>query len=331
MSSTYASPNTVTVIIPNWNGASFLRACIDSVLRQNGILKDVVVVDNGSTDSSSDVLASYGSAIRVVQLNTNLGFACAVNAGIKASRTDLLFVLNNDAVLEDDCLLNLTKATKSYSTYGFYAAEIRHFDERTSLWSAGIIFSERGHGNRSGRHLLAKTKTPVEIFGVCGAAALFKRSILDEVGMFNEDFFLYHEDIELSFRHQLRGYRCLYVPGAIVYHHGSATTKKIFRRTVEHRIRNSIITVLTCMPGPLLARYAGKIFRFYAQLSRCVIKRGYLWCWIRALSYVALHSFGLLVRRRELQRLPAVDHERIDALLYRGPVEVNFPNEVVYL
>jgi hypothetical protein len=267
----------------------------------------------------------------VIQLTENTGFARSVNAGIRAANTNLLLVLNNDTVLEQHCLLKLIDTAESYPDYGFYAAEIREFEDRGSLWSAGLVYSDRGYGNRSGRHLLTGVLRPLEIFGICGAAALLKRSVLDDVGLFNEEFFLYHEDIELSFRHQLRGYRCLYIPGAVIYHHGSATTNKIFKRTIKHRIRNSIITAITCTPSPLLRRYFLKTLWFYARLSWQVIERGYFWCWMAALVYVALSFSRLLSRRKELQLASEKNPERIDALLYRGMIEVNFPNEVVYL
>jgi GT2 family glycosyltransferase len=331
MSSITSSTKGISVIIPNWNGAAFLPACLDSVLQQIGIAKEVIVVDNASTDTSSDMLASYGNAIRVVQLETNVGFAGAVNAGIRVAENELLFVLNNDTVLENDCLINLVKAVRAYPDYGFYAAEIRQLENRTKLWAAGIIYSDRGYGNRSGRHLLAQVSRPMEIFGVCGAAAVFKRSVLETVGLFNEEFFLYHEDIELSFRHQLLGYRCLYVPGALVYHHGSGTTKRVFKLTVELRVRNAIATAFTCMPTIFMRRYGAKILWFYLRLSILVIQRGFFWSWLKAIAHLLLHSNKLVARRRYLQSISKGNIQHLESLLYRGPIEVNFLDEVIQL
>ncbi len=162
----------------------------------------------------------------MVPLGENLGIAAAFNAGIEASTAEYVVLLNNDTEQDPGWLEALVRAAEDHPEAGFFASKLVDFHDRTMLDGAGDAMRlsglpyRLGHGERDG----GRFDTPCYVFGACAAAALYRRDMLDEVGLFDEDFVSYCEDGDLSFRAQLAGYRCFYVPDAVVYHMGSAST-----------------------------------------------------------------------------------------------------------
>jgi GT2 family glycosyltransferase len=219
-------PASVTVVIPNWNGERFLDLCLDSLRGQSFDDFDTVVVDNGSTDGSTDFVERRFPEVSVVGLAENRGFAAAVNAGIEASATEFVALLNNDTEQDPNWLRALVCAAKGHPECGLFASKLVAFHDRRVLDGAGDAMRlsglpyRLGHGERD----RGQFDTPGYVFGACGAAALYRKSLFDEVGLFDEDFVSYCEDGDLSFRARLAGHRCFYVPGAVVYHMGSAST-----------------------------------------------------------------------------------------------------------
>src|SRR5215210_9226871 len=216
----------VTVIIPNWNGERFLSSCLGSLRQQSFEDFKTILVDNGSIDSSVEFVNHNFPEVRVLPLGENKGFSAAVNAGIRASHDEYVALLNNDSEVDTRWLEGLVEAADSYPEAGLFASKLVDFHDRRVLDGAGDALRlsglpyRLGHGERdSGRFSRAGY-----VFGACAAAALYRREMLDEVGLFDEDFVSYCEDGDLSFRAQLAGYRCFYVPGAVVYHMGSAST-----------------------------------------------------------------------------------------------------------
>ncbi|CAN5890922.1 glycosyltransferase family 2 protein [soil metagenome] len=216
----------LTVIVPNWNGERFLRTCLTSLREQSFKGFETVLVDNGSTDDSIAYVEKYFSEVRIVQLERNRGFAAAANAGVKASDTELVALLNNDTEVDPGWLEALIHAADAHPEAGFFASKLVDFHNRRFLDGAGDTLRlsglpyRLGHGEKD----RGQFDDPAYVFGACAAAALYRRTMLDDVGIFDEDFVSYCEDGDLSFRAQLAGYKCLYVPEAIVYHVGSATT-----------------------------------------------------------------------------------------------------------
>ena len=219
-------PPRVTVVIPNWNGEQFLRLCLGSLRDQSFRVFETIVVDNGSVDSSITFVEEHFPEVDVVALGENLGIAAAFNAGIEASTLEYVVLLNNDTEQDPGWLEALVRAAEDHPEAGLFASKLVDLHDRGVLDGAGDAMRlsglpyRLGHGERdSGRF-----DRPGYVFGACAAAALYRRDMLDEVGLFDEDFVSYCEDGDLSFRAQLAGYRCFYVPGAVVYHMGSAST-----------------------------------------------------------------------------------------------------------
>ncbi len=214
----------VSVIVPNYNGAALLRDCLQSVRRQSYPELEPIVVDDGSSDGSAEIVRCEFPEVRLVRLARNGGFARAVNAGIRAARGEIVALLNNDAVAEPTWIAELVGALERHPEAGSAASKILLTDGST-VASAGDIFCRSGVPNSRGvwERDIGQFDTEVEVFGACGAACAYRRSMLDEVGLLDERFYMYCEDVDLAFRAQRRGYRCIYTPRAIVRHRLSAT------------------------------------------------------------------------------------------------------------
>ena len=216
----------VTVVIPNWNGERFLDLCLSSLRRQSFEDFETILVDNGSTDASVEFTERNFPEIRVIPLNDNRGFSAAVNAGIQASDAEYVALLNNDTQVDPDWLTALVRAAESRPEAGLFASKLVDFHDRRLLDGAGDALRRSGLPYRLGHRELdhGQFDEPTFVFSACAAAALYKRALFDDIGTFDEDFFAYCEDGDVSFRAQLSGYQCLYVPGAVVHHVGSAST-----------------------------------------------------------------------------------------------------------
>ena len=289
------------------------------------------MVDNGSSDESLNVIKRHRNQVKVIRLDHNEGFGRAVNKGIRSTRSELVFVLNNDTVLEPDCLARIVEAADSYPSFGFFAPKIYEHDNPERIYAAGLMLSVRGYGNRSQRFRLHSIDTPIEVFGACGAAAVYRREILEDVGLFNEDFFFLYEDLELSYRHQLRGYKCLYLPSARLAHHGSATIHQFFSQAIGEAVKNSFITTLTCTPTPLLKTYALDILKFYLRFWWLMVRKGFAVPLLTGLSSAVSRILSILKTRARLQAQSVIDPNYLISVLYDGKIYVNFPDEVVEL
>ena len=216
---------SVSIIIPNWNGLRHLRTCLEAVLRQTCPVRETVLVDNGSTDGSCEFVAQHFPAVRILRCETNLGFAAATNLGIRRTKGDYVATLNNDTAVEPAWLEELVKAMDADSRVGMCASKMLFYDRRHVINSAGISVDRAGIAwDRDGGALDDCRQTqPYEILGPCAGAALYRRAMLDETGLLDEDLFAYLEDVDLAWRCQAAGWRCLYVPLARVYHVHSAT------------------------------------------------------------------------------------------------------------
>lgn len=217
----------VSVVVVNWNGASFLEECLDSLLCQSYPHYEVLVVDNGSTDCSVEMIRQkYADRVALLTSPTNLGFAGGNNLGIRAAKGTYILLLNNDASADDGWIEALVRGAESNERIGMCASKIYIRGAAGILDSAGLLVSRDGIGRGRGR--LERDRTEFsreeEVFIPSGCAALYRRSMLDQIGLFDEDFFAYCDDTDLGLRGRLAGWRCWYVPTAIVYHQYSGST-----------------------------------------------------------------------------------------------------------
>jgi len=217
----------VSVIIVNWNGKSLLEECLDSLAAQtaNGI--ETILVDNGSQDGSAEYVQARYPAVRLVSLPENLGFAGGNNAGIRVARGDYIALLNNDTKTDPAWLENLLSvAESSPRSTGMWASKILSYDNPGIFDNVGLLLYPDGLGRGRGR--LEKDQgqydQPGEAFFPSGCAGLYRREMLTEIGLFDEEFFAYADDVDIGLRARLAGWSCRYVPSAKVYHKYSASS-----------------------------------------------------------------------------------------------------------
>ena len=219
---------SLIVIIPNWNGQHLLARCLESLAVQTYRDFVVIVVDNHSTDGSVAWLRAVHPDVQVIVNAENRGFATAINQGIRATHSRYLVTLNNDTAPAPDWLAALVAAVESDGAIGMVASKMLFADRPQMINSAGIAIDRVGIAWdwRGGEPDDPDERALVEIFGPCAGAALYRRAMLDEIGLFDEDFFAYMEDVDLAWRARAAGWRCLYAPQARVLHHHSATGKE---------------------------------------------------------------------------------------------------------
>lgn len=246
----------ISIVISTWNSGIVLPRCLDSLVRQTVKDFEVIIVDNGSSDNSIENLSEKWPALdfQIKKLDKNTGFAAANNLGAHLSSGDWLALLNSDTFPEPDWLENLLRAAARQPEFSFFASRQLQAGAPHLLDGAGDAYHISGLAWRRFAGLPAAQYglESEEVFSACAAAAFYSRKVFLQVGGFDESFFSYLEDIDLSFRLRLQGFRCLYVPEAVVKHVGSATLGVRSEFAYYHWQRNSIWSFLQNMPTGLL-------------------------------------------------------------------------------
>lgn len=274
----------IAVIIPNFNGARYLGACLASLARQTCAPSEIWVVDNASTDNSLEVVAQVDAPIRVIPQKENLGFAAAANAGVRAAQSRWVAVLNNDTEAAPGWLAECVAATERYPEAAFLACRVLDFAARDRLYSAGDCFLRAGIGYRRGHGLPDCPEYHVddETFSACGCAALYRKSVFEKAGGYDEDFFAYLEDVDLGFRLRAVGHRGYYVAAAEVYHHGGGTSGGEFSSlSVRLRTRNALLLVLKNYPLRFLRRCSPMILSLQLSWLARAVAHGKLLSYLR--------------------------------------------------
>jgi GT2 family glycosyltransferase len=260
-----------SVVIPNWNGAKHIRVCLNALRRQTRPPYEMILVDNASQDESRALLASEFPEVKVIALASNKRFAGACNIGIRASKGDAVALLNNDTEADEGWLENVAKCFAAHPDAGFVASKLRLFDQRDKLHSAGDFYSVRGvPGNRGVWQVDDGSYDVDYVFGACGAASVYRREMLDKIGLLDEAFEFSCEDVDLSWRAQLAGYKCAFAHDAIVYHKVSATGGGIVNS--YHDGRNFIWLLVKDVPSDVLRANLGKIVGEQFKITRDAIK-----------------------------------------------------------
>ena len=245
----------VSIVIVTWNGRPYLEACLTAVAAQQGVSAETILVDNASTDGTAAFVRERFPWVRLVELDRNRGFAGGNNAGVREARGRLVALLNNDTVADPGWLRALCRGIDEEARFALAASKIVYMHDATVIDSAGDGLLRWGGAFK--RHHGAPAGAAVEsgeVFGVCGAACLMPKAVFDELGGFDDDFFASHEDVDLSYRARLLGYRCRFVADAVVRHHGSATLGRASRFAVFHGQRNLEWVYVKNTPGWLLVR-----------------------------------------------------------------------------
>ena len=215
----------VSVIIVNYNGKHYLKKCLSSLASQSYPAIEVILVDNGSCDGSVEYVKKEFTSVRIIESRKNLGFAKGNNLGIKEAGGELIATLNNDTQVSSRWLEELVSAMAQDERVGMCASKMLFMKNPGMINSTGICISRSGTCWDRGifEPDTGQYESMEEVFGPCAGAALYRRRMLEEIGLFDEDFHAYVEDTDLAFRGRLSGWKCLYVPKAVVYHVHSGT------------------------------------------------------------------------------------------------------------
>lgn len=308
----------ISVVIPNYNGSKLLPTCLDSLRAQTFRDFEIIVVDNASTDDSVSLIRAQYPEVKVIELSRNHVFAGAVNEGIRQAKGSIIATLNNDTRADARWLEELNLALQRHSEASFAASKIMLFDHPDTINSAGDFYGIDGvPGNRGvWEKDLGQYDKAEFIFGACAGAAAYRRQFFDDVGTFDEDLVAYCEDVDLNFRAQLTGHKCVYVPTAIIYHRLSATGGGPLASYFCGR--NFVNVLIKNMPGFLIRKNWWRIT--LAQL-------GFAWTSIihfrepaaRARLKGQISSIGqlnlMLKKRRAIQRSRVVCDEYIESIL----------------
>lgn len=309
-----------SVIIPNWNGIrlQLLPTCLNALGAQTYRDFEIVVVDDCSTDDSREFLAREFPDVRVVGNEKNLGFAPSVNAGIRAARGEIVVLLNNDTEADPAWLAEIARAFDENPRAGMVACKLRLFDQRDHIHSAGDFYRVDGiPGNRGVWETDAGQYDDARgVFGACGGAAAYCKTMLAEIGGFDEALGSYCEDVDLNWRARLAGYAVAYAPRAIVYHRVSATGGGALASFFVGR--NFIWVIAKNYPSGLWKKYWRKILRAQLYITFDALKS-----WRGAAARARLRgqiagALGLprwLARRREVIR--RASEAEIEAVLVK--------------
>jgi len=240
-------------VVVNWNRKELLRACLNSLKRQEGVPFEVIVVDNGSSDGSAD-MAERDFGTHVIRNTENRGFCAANNQGIEVARGEFIGLLNNDAEAEPGWLAALWRACTEAPDVGMAASKIVVWEDPGVIDKAGhLIFPDgQNRGRGSGARDRGQFDRQEEVLWPDGCAALYRKAMLDQIGGFDEDFFAYGDDAELGLRARIAGWRCLYTPQAVVRHHRGSTLGKDSSRRLELIERNRLLLAIKLFPPSLL-------------------------------------------------------------------------------
>ena len=311
--------SNISVIITNWNGKRFLDECLGRLAEQTLPSDGVLLVDNGSTDGSVAYVRERFPEVKVIALSENRGFAGGNNVGIRAVQSKYVALLNNDARPEPQWLEVLVHALEAHPEVGFCASKMLRADDPRVIDTAGDLFYNYGVGGKRGMDQAdgPEFSRTEYVFGACAGAAIYRRVMLEDIGLFDEDFFLYGEDIDLSFRAQLRGYRCLFVPQARVHHQVAATAGRDSHLSVYYSLRNMFYTLVKDLPTSLLLHHFGSILLYFLVGDLVYVSTGYAKAVIRARRDNLKLVRKMLAKRQQIQRARCVPDSYIEAILTR--------------
>ncbi len=269
----------VSVVTPNYNGERFLKTFFESLNDDSELIGEVIIIDNGSSDNSKEYIKNnaFNFPVKLIENSQNLGFAPAVNQGILNAKYEYIFSLNNDTEVKKGSIKHMVNLISSSKDIFSVQAKMLQYNNKDLIDDAGDEYNllawtkKIGENHKSDEYLEVR-----EIFSSCAGAALYKKSLLEKLGMFDDNFFAYMEDVDLAIRSKINGYHNLLCPQAIVYHVGSATSGSRYNEfKVRLAARNNVWVVYKNIPIPL--KIINFIFLFFGFLIKYLffVKKGF--------------------------------------------------------
>ncbi len=308
----------VSVLVLNYNGGPFIEACLRSVYTQDHELREVLVVDNGSSDGSPDLIKELFPKVRLIEAGANLGFAAGMNLGIKEVQSEMVLLLNPDVVLESGYVGGLVEAIGGDSSYGSATGKVYRLPvgEHKVIDTTGhVIYENRLFTDRGEDEVdIGQFDKAGDVFGACAGVGLYKREMLEDIKegdeYFDESFFLFLEDTDLNWRSQLRGWKCRYIPEAVAYHHRGGTARRRTKVVEMNNYKNRYMMLMKNDPFLDMVRHAHHFLltdslKTFALLWRCPPA---LLGWFRVWRELP----ALLRKRRIIQKNRRVSREEFD-------------------
>ena len=313
----------VSVIIPNWNGKELLKDCLESLQSQSFEDFEIILVDNNSEDESLKFVEGSFPKVRVLRLDKNYGFAKAINEGVRVSEAQYVVFLNNDTVAERDWIKSLVECADFHPEVISVNSKLLNFNNKKEIDGVGILINEVGQARSVGWQEEDKGQFDppaggeLYIFGATGGASLFRKEDFIKVGIFDEHYFMYSEEVDFAFRAQFLGYKSIFCPEAVVFHKHKATSGKFPDKVEYWQFRNMTQTIIKDFPAPLLFKNWRilKIILVHLNTVFYQIKNGYFWPPFFALGWNILHLPHLLAERRKIQKNIKVSNDYIESFL----------------
>lgn len=318
----------VSIVIPSWNGIDFLKICLPSIQKQSFYDFEVIVVDNGSADQSVEYIQKKFPKFKVIPLPKNIGFGNAVNQGIEQSKGRYIFLLNNDTELDKDCLRYLTEAALSHKEVGMITSKMKNFYDRSLIDNAGDSIDIVGHSftRGTGEKDGDRFDKAGYLFLVTGGGSIFKKELFEKVGLFDKDYFVYMEDVDLCFRAQLAGFKAWYEPKAVIYHMRMATSKKNMAFIEPECFRNMTMNIIKDYPAALLLHQFNWLKIILVNINTIIYlsRQGYLVGALKAELYILTHLIQLFQKRRKIQKLKNVTDRYIIEQVLNKKLKIPF-------
>lgn len=311
----------IVVVIPNWNGADYIGKCLTSLSKQSE-KAHITVVENGSIDNSVAEITKACPSAEILKFKDNAGFAGGVNRGIRpaiAQGADYIALLNNDAIANKDWLKNLASAAEQHPEAGIITGKFMRLDKKF-LDSTGDQYSTFAMPFPRGRNQedTGQYDTAEYVFGATGGASLYRVEMLKEIGLFDEEFFAYFEDVDISYRAQLAGWKVWYEPKAEAYHHVGGTSSKLGDFARYHTIKNFFMLYAKNMPARLYWKYGPNFLYQAARLMAGSIVKGKGLVFFMGVVKAFANTPHLIRERRRIQGSQKVTTDYIDSILYHG-------------
>lgn len=306
------------VIVPNWNGIEELPECLDSLQKQS-LKAHVIVVDNGSKDGSVELIEEKYPDIELIKHDTNLGYAGGVNPGFKraiALKAKYAAPFNNDAVADKDWLKNLVAYMEDHEEIGVAACKLLS-EGGHRIDSTGDYYTNWGlpYPRGRGENATDKYDKETEIFAASGGASLYRVSMLKKVGLLDEDFFAYYEDVDLSFRAQLQGYKIAYVPEAVAYHKISATSSRMKGFATYQTLKNLPVLMYKNVPRSYLPKVACRLWLAQTLFFGRAVTRGHGWYALKGVWKSVLLTRSTYQKRQEIQASKTVSDDCVWSMM----------------
>jgi len=309
----------ISVIIPNWNGRDLLKDCLKSLKNQSYKNFEIILVDNGSTDGSVEYVKNNFPKVRIISLQKNFGFARAINEGVKVSRAEYIVLLNNDTSVDKEFIKKLIECAELHPEVISVNSKLLNFYNKKIIDGVGILINEVGQARSIDWQEKDKGQYNSEqyIFGATGGASLFRRESFVKLGLFDENYFMYSEEVDFAFRAQFQRYKSIFCPEAKVFHKHKATAKKFSAHVEYWQFRNMTQTIVKDFPVSILFKKWRwlKIILVHLNTIFFQLRNGYFWPPVLADLWILFHLPQLLHERKRIQSSRKVSDEYIESFM----------------